>query len=220
MVRDLKEPFQFIAILLALGRYNLEERGIACGGNKNKSTIYNPILFDASCNGIQHLASMTRDIELARKTNVLSPAPSVACSACSAEQEGSINIEATPPEDLYSYAAELVQKELPLEGVYPQIKITRNFVKKSVMTIPYNISLIGVQNQIREHTKYIKELNKHIYVLPSEFSKEGKEIHLISEEVNKLGTIVYKVLNQGIPSLKLLKDYLDGMVNILLKLGQ
>jgi DNA-directed RNA polymerase len=186
----------------------LEERE----GKKTKSSINNPILFDASCNGIQHLASMTRDIELARKTNVIEPVV----------EHMNTNIEAASnkkPEDLYSYAAELVQKKLPLEGVYAHIKITRNFVKKSVMTIPYNISLIGVQNQIREHTKYIKELNKHIYLLPSEFSKEDKKIHLTLGEVNKLGTIVYKVLNQDIPSLKLLKDYLDGMVNILLKLG-
>jgi DNA-directed RNA polymerase len=205
LIRDLKEPFQFIAILLALGKYNLEDRE----GLKIKSAIYNPILFDASCNGIQHLASMTRDIELAIKTNVLYRATG----------EVSQNREATPPEDLYSFAAELVQKELPKEGVYSNINITRKFVKKSVMTIPYNISLIGVQNQIREHTKYIKELNKHIYVLPSEFSKENKEIHLTLGEVNKLGSIIYKVLNQDLPSLKLLKDYLDSMVNILLKLG-
>jgi DNA-directed RNA polymerase len=219
IIRDLKEPFQFIAILLALGKYMLEERE----GKKFKSSINNPILFDASCNGIQHLASMTRDIELARKTNVLSPAlppPAGQSSDRFASQEHmNTDIEAAPPEDLYSYAAELVQKNLPLEGVYTHIKITRKFVKKSVMTIPYNISLIGVQNQIREHTKYIKELNKHIYLLPSEFSKEDKIIHLTLGEVNKLGTIVYKVLNQDIPSLKLLKDYLDGMVNILLKLG-
>jgi DNA-directed RNA polymerase len=200
MISDLKEPFQFISLLLSLGQYNLEVRS----GKAYKKPIYNPILFDASCNGIQHLASMTRDIELARKTNVIGP------------EDG--NSESTPPEDLYAYAASLVEKELPKEGVYTKIHITRKLVKKSVMTIPYNITLIGVQKQIKEHTNYMYILNKHVYRLPSEFSKEGKNIDLTLSEVNKIGTIVYNALNSGIPSLKLLKEYLDGMVKIILKL--
>lgn len=207
-ISELKEPFQFISILLALGQYNLETRE----GKKTKKTIYNPILFDASCNGIQHLASMTRDIELAKKTNVISPKPEP-------DNNDHFNLSDKQPEDLYTYAAELVEKELPKEGIYTNIKITRKFVKRSVMTIPYNISIIGVQNQIIEHSKHIKELNKNIYILPSEFSKDGKEIRLTYNEIINLGNIVYSALNSGIPSLSLLKEYLEAMVNILLKLG-
>jgi DNA-directed RNA polymerase len=203
MFTTLKEPFQFISLLLSLGQYNLEVRE----GKKIKKPIYNPILFDASCNGIQHLASMTRDIELARRTNVIGP------------EFGGETSESTPPEDLYAYAAGLVEEMLPKEGVYTKMKVTRKLVKKSVMTIPYNISMRGVQNQIKEHTKYMYLLNKHVYILPSEFSKEGKNIDLTFSEVMKIGTIVYDALNSGIPSLKLLRDYLDEMVKIILKLN-
>jgi DNA-directed RNA polymerase len=54
MLINLKEPFQFISMLHALGKLCIlnPEKGI-------KGSVHNPILLDASCNGLQHLSSMT-----------------------------------------------------------------------------------------------------------------------------------------------------------------
>lgn len=206
MLINLKEPFQFISMLHALGKLCIlnPEKGI-------KESIHNPILLDASCNGLQHLASMTKDIELARNTNVLGKFDSI-----------DENKE-TKANDLYTLAAEFIQNEVDSNNDLPdsikQIKFTRKLVKKSIMTIPYNISLVGIQAQIRSHTEEIREFTRPIFYLPKEFSKLEKPIRLYPSEVNKVGLIVYTVINEKMPTLKTLKTYLQEMSKIILRLG-
>lgn len=125
------------------------------------------------------------------------------------------------PKDFYSFAAKYVQKEIDLSKIenIRNIKINRKFIKKSVMTIPYNISLFGVKEQMKEHfSKYI-ELNKVMYKVPLELTKNNKSMLLYPSEVNKLGEIVYNGLIDNLPSLKLLNKYLDDLISILLKLN-
>lgn len=57
----ISEPFQFVSILLT--KINLI--------NHENMIVYNPILFDASCSGIQHIAALTLEKELAKNVNVL-----------------------------------------------------------------------------------------------------------------------------------------------------
>jgi len=206
MLINLKEPFQFISMLHALGKLCIlnPEKGI-------KESVHNPILLDASCNGLQHLASMTRDIKLARDTNVLGKFD------CINENKE------TKANDLYTLAAEFIQNEVDSNNDLPDsiksIKFTRKLVKKSIMTIPYNVSLVGIQEQIRSHTIETRELTRPIFYLPKEFSKLDKPIRLYPSEVNKVGLIVYTVINEKMPTLKTLKTYLQEMSKIILKLG-
>jgi len=67
-----------------------------------------------------------------------------------------------------------------------KLKIIRSFIKKTVMTIPYNISLFGVQEQMKEHLSVYKEGNKKFYKVPAEFTKNNEIIYLYPSEVNKL----------------------------------
>jgi DNA-directed RNA polymerase len=206
MLINLKEPFQFISMLHALGKLCIlnPEKGI-------KESVHNPILLDASCNGLQHLASMTRDVKLARDTNVLGKFDSI-----------NENKE-TKANDLYTLAAEFIQNEVDSNNDLPDsiksIKFTRKLVKKSIMTIPYNVSLIGIQAQIRSHTTEIREFTRPIFYLPKEFSKLDKPIRLYPSDVNKVGLIVYTVINDKMPTLKTLKTYLQEMSKIILRLG-
>jgi DNA-directed RNA polymerase len=55
------EPFQFLSCLFALDDFYHNEDCI----------IKMPILFDISCNGIQHLSSLTREATLAVQVNVI-----------------------------------------------------------------------------------------------------------------------------------------------------
>jgi len=106
-------------------------------------TVTVPILFDASCSGIQHLSAMTRDIIIARKVNTL---PNEGLDNASDEEilEKSLHY--------YNYAAINVQSELDKEtNILSNIKLTRNLIKRTVMTIPYNITLKGVEKQFKEH---------------------------------------------------------------------
>jgi len=39
--------------------------------NRIKNISYNPILFDATCSGLQHLSALTREMDAAVKTNLI-----------------------------------------------------------------------------------------------------------------------------------------------------
>jgi len=58
------EPFQFISVYYALKDVII---------HKKKQFISNiPILFDASCSGVQHLASIANDLTIAKRVNIIS----------------------------------------------------------------------------------------------------------------------------------------------------
>jgi DNA-directed RNA polymerase, mitochondrial len=112
---------------------------------KNKCIIENPILFDASCSGIQHLSAMTRDVEMARKVNII-PEKELENS-----DEKTI-LDKSKIQDFYQYATTLIQLNLDKcsSDNLKNIKLSRSMIKKSVMTIPYNITLIGLSDQLKE----------------------------------------------------------------------
>ena len=126
------------------------------------------------------------------------------------------------PQDFYSYAADLIQKELSISNNIKlrNIKLDRSLIKKSVMTIPYNISLSGVGDQLMEHFKMINEFNKWYVVINKEYSLDNKNIYLTPTEFGNFTSIVFNVLTKKMPSLKTLTDYLNSLINILLKLNR
>ena len=60
-VEKSKEKFQFLACFISYYNYI-----------KNNQEIEIPILFDATCSGIQHLSALTKDSKIARLVNILS----------------------------------------------------------------------------------------------------------------------------------------------------
>lgn len=153
---SLKEPLQFISIMLAIIDYlNAQKEG-------TNITINNPILFDASCNGIQHLSALTREIDTAIKVNLVK-----------------LNKEDTDvPQDYYLYAGQLVQEALDKSenAKINRIKLTRKMIKLTVMTIPYNISVYGVIDQMKSHFIEIKENTKLFYKIPAELTKDNSDL--------------------------------------------
>jgi DNA-directed RNA polymerase len=110
---------------------------------KNKDTVLNtPILFDASCSGIQHIASLTLEKELASNVNVYSD---------------SLNPKEDFPQDFYSYALEKIRIKLRESDILEirDINLNRKMIKRSVMTIPYNISMVGIGEHLMEHFEEI-----------------------------------------------------------------
>ena len=96
--------------------------------------------------------------------------------------------------------------------------MTRSLIKKTVMTIPYNITVYGVREQFRDSFEVFKDNKKQLFKVMGEFTKDGNVAYLLPAEVNILGDTVYKGLLDNLPSLRILSDYLDAMLRILLKL--
>jgi len=57
------------------------------------------------------------------------------------------------------------------------------------MTIPYNISLFGVQEQMKEHLSVYKKENKNFIKYQLNY-KNNEIIYLYPSEVNKLAFII------------------------------
>lgn len=127
-----KHPFQFLAFCFEWGRYRNSGDGAFI------STL--PIALDGSCNGLQHLYALTRDLEGGRLVNLVASAL---------------------PADIYATVAEDVRHQLERiehDGAdetkrqyakkWLAFKVDRDLVKPSVMIRPYGGTLGGVRRAI------------------------------------------------------------------------
>ena len=107
---------------------------------QNKETIiYNPILFDASCNGLQHLSALTRELDTAIKLNLIS----------------SNNSSEDIPQDFYTNALDIIQKVLDNSDNEKLKNI--NSVFKIFFTFKLNF------NSIKTSTKYYANNNYKLF---------------------------------------------------------
>jgi hypothetical protein len=200
LIKDLSEPFQFFSIGLAKLNYlHCKDKNINC-------IINNPILFDASCSGIQHISALTLDKELAKNSNLITD---------------KIDPNTELPEDFYIFALNKIRDKLKnshLE-ILRNIKLNRNIIKKSVMTIPYNISMTGIGDQIEEHLSKTWELSQYLYVIPESATVNGKKVYLYSYQYGILIKIIYEVLTKELPSLKNLTNYFKEIITLLNELN-
>lgn len=122
--------------------------------------------------------------------------------------------------DFYNYAASLVQAELDNcdNDNLRKLNIGREIIKRTVMTIPYNITLYGVKEQMREQFDVYKEGKKVFYKINENYTKDSKALYLLPSDINKLGTIIYESLIKNLPSLRILNEYLDSLLTVLIKL--
>lgn len=175
--------------------------------NKNKGGNYlvsNPILFDASCSGIQHISALTLDKNLAKYTNVITD---------------SLNPMDELPEDFYSFALNKIRDRLIESEALKNINLNRHIIKRSVMTVPYNISMTGIGAQLEEHFTKTWELNRYVYVIPGTATIDGKKVFLYSKEFGELTKTIYQVLTKDIPSLKNLTNYFKDIITVLNRLN-
>ena len=198
ILSNVSEPFQ----LFSIGIANIESLKYKEEGGKEKVVVRNPILFDASCSGVQHISALTLDKKLATYSNVFTE---------------KLNPSGEKPEDFYMYALGLINDKLfNSENTNIQnIKLKRNIIKRTVMTIPYNISLTGIGEQLEEHFKKVWKLNKYEISIPGDLSVNGKSFSITSKEFGILTKIIYEVLTKDIPSLKSLTNYFKSIINIL-----
>lgn len=118
--------FDFVAFCLAYINYK--------AGKK----VHLPIFLDATCSGIQHFATILKDVELAKSVNVI---PDV---------DDSDRVH-----DIYSEMIEPTNKRIasfvdenPSYFKLLNVKITRKLIKPTIMTVPYNVTVKGVTRQL------------------------------------------------------------------------
>ncbi len=183
-----KEKAQFISCVLAI-IHNFTDKI--------------PVLFDASCSGLQHLAALTTDPELGTLVNVCSSA------------EG---------KDFYKFCAEKIEeciyqlRDDDLRESLIRLLISRRLVKPPVMTTTYGVTLYGMVDQISNcfEKEFQDKENKTtvVYRVSGEHSKTGKEFTLTPREIYKLASIIFKVVNLHLPTLNPLKEYFEEMVGL------
>ena len=190
-----EEPLLFLAACLELKGY--------CD---NPETFISrlPIFLDATCNGLQHLSAMVKDTKLAKYVNIF------------------ISNKDEIPNDLYNEMVKLVNisiqsliKNKPDLVKLSDLHITRKFIKKAIMTIPYGVTKNGVRDQLLDlffeklnsytnvfidppmvySIKFKKKIQQNIYKLTDNtFNKKSSELLLSSQELSELSKILYSVL--------------------------
>lgn len=125
------KPFQFLA-------FCFEWRGYLKDGEDHVSHL--PVAVDGSCNGLQHLAALSGDAELAARVNV---------------------IPSDKPADIYLDMAAAVQAKLEQDAptksqaVFWKDKVTRGLCKRPVMTYPYGLNRFGLQSLVHDYAREV-----------------------------------------------------------------
>nr|QWO71452.1 RNA polymerase [Calocybe cyanea] len=229
-----KEPAQFISCLFQYNSYL----------NKEISEIKTPILFDATCSGIQHLSALTTDLDISKLVNLVETAKD-------------------EPSDFYKFCIDNINfnlKNLPedysiFKNKILKLDLNRKILKHPIMTVPYNVTAIGIADKLANHfsKKFItveesKELVKNkkwtinikdenlkngiskansknlkgfyayypsTYLLKKEFIHEDKDLIFSQKELNTLGIIIRGTVLSLIPPFAQLKEYFDKILDIL-----
>lgn len=204
LIQKAKDKFLFIAFCYEYNRW------LDCLINNEVDVFetFLPIQLDATCNGFQHLSLLSLDPSLGLELNL--------------EQSSWDN----PPKDFYSFIltsiidyfkTELAKnKKLDKETKESYIRLKdfnfkRSIIKKSIMTIPYNVSTFQLVNYIKENFEWIDDTNMYK-------SKEDENLKLHSSDFNSIGKALREVLEYKFPKLKHLLDYLEDIAKICSKL--
>jgi DNA-directed RNA polymerase len=213
------EPFLFLACVLELQEYYRNPTEF-----KSSLSVY----LDATCSGLQHLASMVKDENLSKYVNL-------AKSTCS-----------NKPYDLYQIMADKVLQSINKLDVkervsFLELNINRKFVKTGIMTIPYGATITGISEQLKSQffrvvitednkTDYKKvavsaglnkqsKFTKKYLLINNEFNSKGLDLYFTDKQLYKLAKIIYNVLYDSHPSLTLFINYLKSMNKFLKNLN-
>lgn len=208
IIENNDESGQFLSVLTNLikVKYNI----LDLDGNLK---FYTPICFDATCSGIQHLSALFADLDLAMKTNVIG----------NAEEK---------PQDFYQEVANSInetlsnEKNVKLKNKFSKLIIDRKFMKRPVMTIPYNVGLNTMTKQLVEQGFFnlkwesLDKLKTCFYEVNPDYVKNKEKLYLTSSEMGALSNILHKSVYNIFPTLKFFKNYLDELINVIIKLNK
>jgi DNA-directed RNA polymerase len=179
------EPWSFLATCVELAE---------AFDNPQSFVSHLPIPMDGSCNGLQHLAAMGRDVTGARATNVL---PS------------------EDRRDIYTEVADIISARVvedagrgnPIAALWLGM-VNRKVVKRAVMTTPYGVTSRGIREQLMEDGREgRKEFMAHI---PN---------HLRPEAADYLRDCLEPAIEQQVPAAKQIMSWLQNVSHTLAQSG-
>lgn len=201
-----KSPFLFTAFCLEIQK--LEK-------NPN-SKIYSPVFIDATCSGVQHLSAMIGDSDLGKLVNLTA------------------SNRYDRPADFYQELVEPINKAINNYGkINPEYKslsnlyLTRDELKRPIMTQNYNVSIFGMKQQlfeifkVKDNTNNVDTTYNSEYNLKTRktdkiigFSKEGANILLTHKDLIRISMIIKEVIFINYPVLKEIYDYFLKIADI------
>lgn len=169
----------------------------------NKSTlICVPVFLDATCSGIQHLSALIKDLDSAKKVN-LGPQSKL-----------------DKVEDIYSELIKPINNAIHNKGImeaefthFKDLNLNRSNLKLPIMTKVYNVSVVGMADQLEKSFEKIK-INKQTYFLAPGINNE---IKLSRRDIYILAEILNKEIFKSLPYLKSIYDYFQNMAKFCIK---
>ena len=190
-----ENKFVFTAFCIVMIKLNIDP----------KYKVRLPVFLDATCSGIQHLAAIMRDIQLASNVNLI-------------PQDDNHKVA-----DIYNSLREPINELIREEGrnnyLYSNlmyVDLQRNDIKSPIMTKTYNVTLLGIKDQLAARFKKVKDGKDVIYLLPS--LNKDKIVKINTIELIKIADIINKAIFKTYPSLDLIYKYFINMTKLLNKL--
>lgn len=222
LISSAENKFIFTAFCLNMKLYDSDPQ----------AKISTPVFLDATCSGIQHLAALLLDVELAKQSN-LTP-----------------NTQQDIPADFYNSLIEPINFAINKLGEndlkhsqLKEVKMNRKILKQSIMTKVYNVTRFGIADQIKNKLKKV-ELNKEesnrqlktvlVDLLSSNLkikqkfnktimyeapTKDGKKILISNQDIFKIAEIIDREIFILYPSLYYIYNYFMDMASLMLKLN-
>lgn len=200
-IREAESPVSFAAFCLEMRK--LEE-------NRNVE-IKMPVFIDATCSGIQHIAALIGDTELATKVNLIP----------------NIVKHHNKPDDIYQSLVDPINNAINEYGrnnsefnALSNLYLTRKELKQPIMTLNYNVSVFGMKEQLYNSLKVTKSITENEVFSANEQNlkikevtkiigktKDKKEIELSNRDLIKIAMIIKENIFIHYPALKAIYDY-------------
>ena len=142
-----------------------------------------PVIIDCTCNGMQHIAAMMRDVHIAHKVNLM-PSERI--------------------EDLYTEVAKNVTEKLQLD-----FELTRKMVKKVVMTVPYNVTLYSATEYFVSNFVYVPQTKTYTLETNPKCDLTFKALQTFSAAIYKAFFEMHPALKQVVAYFKAMADLLS-----------
>lgn len=181
------EPYQALAACFELAGYWREGPGFVS---------HLPVAMDGSCNGIQNFSAMLKDAEGGAAVNL---------------------VPSDRPQDIYQQVADVVAKQCVVDAAAGDFRaavwvgnVTRQIVKRPVMTLPYGATEFGMRDQILE------ELIKQHEAGTCPIYNELCEYYAPSRY---MAHTVYKAIGQVVRAAREAMDWLQAVAKLAAKDG-
>lgn len=191
-----KKPFQFLAFCFAWADYLME-------GDEAPCSL--PVHQDGTCNGLQHIAAMTRDRALAEATNVLPGSPRDIYMELAEAVKSNIKSDTSDTQGI-----RFLQQHLDL--------LDRDLAKKVVMVIPYGSGKNGIirtiKNALNENAKF-----KEAWTAFSDKDKEDqkKAYTVLSTIAEQIAQKMIEAMQEKYPVIQQFKECLKKSIDPILK---